>query len=82
MKKIGLPPDVVLKILCMGTVLLSMLACSLNGEDKGLPPKPIPNGLLYPSEALKIAWISVFGSQETERADCEDFSRYHPPTYS
>jgi len=82
MKKMGLPPDVVLKILCMGTVLLSMLACSLDGEDKGLPPKPIPNGLLYPSEALKLAWTFVFGRQETERAECEDFSRYHPATYS
>ena len=82
MKKMGLPPEVVLKMLCVGTVLLSMLGCSLDGEDKGLPPRPIPNGLLFPSEALKLTWTSVFGRQETESTDCEDFSRYHPPTYS
>ena len=69
-------------VLLMGGSLLLRGVCGRGTPCPGARSKPIPNWLLYPSEALYVIWHSLWGREASPAPACETFIRYHPPGYS
>jgi len=56
--------------------------CGQGNPCPGTRAKPIPNWVLYPSEAAKVIWHSIRGREESVAPACKDFIRHHPAGYS
>jgi len=69
-------------VLLVGAVLLLRGICEQGHPCLDPQAKPIPNWVLYPSEAMHLIWNSLRGREESAAPACEDFIRYHPVGYS
>jgi len=72
----------VVKVFLPGFLVLSVVACDGDGSRAGKAPKPIPNGVLYPSEALRVFWNSLVNREEPVEPECGEFLRVHPVDFS